>query len=174
MVTLQQVIDTHNHKLYGLTDEELIAKIMLSCYSPSRGSKIHFRLLNSIEYNATIPAFFNNEGKVLHAILQLFRTVLNDSSIQYGPLTTGTPRLYKLDEHGNKIAIPASNLRINTSDYEIGTSNYVRNKRTDLILPYSFKEDLLEAIANPWDIKPFIIPPTVVSEQCQIRSRLQA
>lgn len=172
MVTLQQVIDTHNHKLYGLTDEELIAKIMLSCYSPSRGSKIHFRLLNSIEYNATIPAFFNNEGKVLHAILQLFRTTLKDLSIQYGPLTTGTPRLYKLDEHGNKIAIPASNLRINTSDYEIGTSNYVKNKRTDLILPYSFREDLLEAIANPWDIKPFVIPPKMTNDQ--IRSRLQA
>ena len=172
MVTLQQVIATHNHKLFRLTNEELIAKIVNSCYSPSRGSGINFRLLNSIEHNATVPAFFSNEKNVRHTIIKLFKTILQDNTIQYGPIDTGTPRLYNTDSSNNKIAIPADNLRINTSDYKIGTSDYVKNKRTDLILPYNFIEDLMEAIANPWDIKPYEELTKPLTNSSNIRSRL--
>ena len=71
------------------------------------------------------------------------------------------------------MVIVLNNLTCETSDYIIGTSTYTGNRRTDLILPYQYREDLEEAISNPWDIKNYL-PEVPKALPNQIRSRLQA
>ena len=166
-ITLPQVLQAYKDSLEHLSNNELIAKILNSCYSLDRGPEIRLRLLNSNEQTATIPAFIDN-----HSFKKLIRNILANDQIQYGPLYTSTPRPYLLEDN-KKIPIVLSNLTCETSDYIIGTSTYTGNRRTDLILPYRYKEDLEEAIANPWDIKDYL-PGAPKALPSQIRSRLQA
>lgn len=167
-ITLSQVLLAYETKFKALSNDELIAKILNSCYSPDRKPNIRLRLLNSKPHQATVPAFLDTL-----TMRQMLRLVLNDNSIKYGPLDTTTHRPYKLLASGEKLPIPIANLTYETPDYIIGTSTYTGNRRTDLILPYQYKEDLEEAIANPWDIKNYL-PEAPKALPNQIRSRLQA
>ena len=170
-ITLPQVLQGYKDSLEHLSNDELIAKILNSCYSPDRGPEIRLRLLNSNEQTATIPAFID-KPTYNHSFKKLLRNILANEQIQYGPLHTTTPRPHIL-EGNKKIPIVISNLTCETADYIIGTSNYTSNRRTDLVLPYQYREDLEEAIANPWDIKNYLPEAPKVLHN-QIRSRLQA
>ena len=170
-ITLSQVLQAYKGSLEHLSNDELIAKILNSCYSPDRGPEIRLRLLNSNEQTATIPAFID-KATYNHSFKKLIRNILANDQIQYGPLHTSTPRPYLLEDN-KKMPIVLSNLTCETSDYIIGTSTYTGNRRTDLILPYQYREDLEEAIANPWDIKDYL-PEAPKALPNQIRSRLQA
>ena len=166
-ITLSQVLIAYENELKTLSNDELIAKILNSCYSPDRSPYIRLRLLNGNEHLATVPAFLGTLP-----VRQMLRAILKDNSIKYGPLHTTTHRPYKLLEGDKKFPIAIRNLTYETPDYIIGTSTYTGNRRTDLILPYQYKEDLIEAIANPWDIQdPIMQSPNT---KTHIRSRLQA
>ena len=166
-ITLSQVLIAYETELKNLSNDELIAKILNSCYSPGRSPYIRLRLLNSNEHLATVPAFLGTLP-----VRQMLRAILKDNSIKYGPLHTTTHRPYKLLEGDKKLPIAIRNLTYETTDYIIGTSTYTGNRRTDLILPWQYKEDLIEAIANPWDIQDPIMPSP--NTKTHIRSRLQA